>query len=172
MTSWCSNKIKEILILKHGLVSRTYSKKSLIMASIFSSKSKSFMTMSIPPQDEPSTNRLVQPNKSFDDKSDKEEEEETNPKNIKTTPPSPLDPLISLITEKVCKLNSFLKSSSLVPRPSDTKFVCTEEDDRDVMFIETIKKYDDSHEEELEVEVNAMTEGLGVEYFDTFPTRS
>ncbi|GJW08262.1 hypothetical protein Tco_1570685 [Tanacetum coccineum] len=37
---------------KHGLVSRTYSKKSLIMASIFGFKSKSFMTMSIRPQDE------------------------------------------------------------------------------------------------------------------------
>ncbi|GKC54216.1 zinc finger, CCHC-type containing protein [Tanacetum coccineum] len=37
--------------------SRTYSKKSLIMASIFGSKSKSFMTMSIPPQDKPSINR-------------------------------------------------------------------------------------------------------------------
>ncbi|GJU61720.1 hypothetical protein Tco_1243555 [Tanacetum coccineum] len=33
--------------------SRTYSKNSLIMASIFGSKSKSFMTMSLPPQDEP-----------------------------------------------------------------------------------------------------------------------
>ncbi|GJV97643.1 hypothetical protein Tco_1549220 [Tanacetum coccineum] len=44
---------------KHELVSRTYSKKSLIMASIFGSKSKSFMTMSIPSQDEPLTNRPV-----------------------------------------------------------------------------------------------------------------
>ncbi|GJS69893.1 MAK10-like protein [Tanacetum coccineum] len=48
--------IKESLFLKHGLASRTYSKKSLIMASIFGSKSKSFMIMSIPPQDEPLTN--------------------------------------------------------------------------------------------------------------------
>ncbi|GJW77860.1 hypothetical protein Tco_0139542 [Tanacetum coccineum] len=45
--------------LKHGLVSRTYSKKSLIMASIFGSKSKSFMTMSIPSQGEPSINQPV-----------------------------------------------------------------------------------------------------------------
>ncbi|GJR71709.1 hypothetical protein Tco_0084074 [Tanacetum coccineum] len=43
------------LFLKHGLVSRTYSKKSLNVASIFGSKSKSFMTMSIPLR-EPSTN--------------------------------------------------------------------------------------------------------------------
>ncbi|GKB48970.1 hypothetical protein Tco_0899723 [Tanacetum coccineum] len=56
-TSLCSNNIKEGLFLKHGLVSRIYSKKSLIMASIFGSKSKYFMIMSIPPQDEPSINR-------------------------------------------------------------------------------------------------------------------
>ncbi|GJT63543.1 hypothetical protein Tco_1007076 [Tanacetum coccineum] len=37
----------ENLYPKHGLISRTYSKKSLIMASTFGSKSKFFMTMSI-----------------------------------------------------------------------------------------------------------------------------
>ncbi|GJY02466.1 hypothetical protein Tco_0360618, partial [Tanacetum coccineum] len=45
--------------LKHGLVSRTYFKKSIVMASIFGSKSKSFMTISIPPQGEPLIKRLV-----------------------------------------------------------------------------------------------------------------
>ncbi|GJU70780.1 hypothetical protein Tco_1262185 [Tanacetum coccineum] len=50
---------------KHELVSRTYSKKSLIMASIFGSKSKSFMTMSIPSQDEPLTNRPVNDPRDF-----------------------------------------------------------------------------------------------------------
>ncbi|GJT21430.1 zinc finger, CCHC-type containing protein [Tanacetum coccineum] len=59
MTSLCCNNIKESLSLKHGLVLRTYSKKSLIMASIFGSKSKSSMTMSIPSLDEPSINRPV-----------------------------------------------------------------------------------------------------------------
>ncbi|GKA47155.1 hypothetical protein Tco_0740038 [Tanacetum coccineum] len=59
MTSLCSNNIKESLFLKHGLVLRTYSKKSLSMASIFGSKSKSFMTMSIPSQGEPSISQLV-----------------------------------------------------------------------------------------------------------------
>ncbi|GKA12209.1 hypothetical protein Tco_0691755 [Tanacetum coccineum] len=49
----------ENLSQKHGLVSRTYFKKSLIMASTFGYKSKSFMTMSIPSQDEPLTNRPV-----------------------------------------------------------------------------------------------------------------
>nr|GEU97147.1 MAK10-like protein [Tanacetum cinerariifolium] len=59
VTSLCSNNIKENLFLKHGLVSRTYSKNPPIMASIFVSKSKFFMSMSIPPQAEPSINRLM-----------------------------------------------------------------------------------------------------------------
>ncbi|GJW31855.1 MAK10-like protein [Tanacetum coccineum] len=58
-TSLCSNNIMENLSLKHGIISRTYSKNSLIMSSIFNSKSKSFTTISISPQDEPSINRLV-----------------------------------------------------------------------------------------------------------------
>ncbi|GKA76858.1 hypothetical protein Tco_0783319 [Tanacetum coccineum] len=91
--------------------------------------------------------------------------------NINTTPPPPPDPSISFITEKVHKLNSFLKSPDLVPRASDTKFVCTK-DDGAVMFIQIIKKYDDCHEEGLEDEENATIEGLEVEYFDTFLTRS
>ncbi|GJY24371.1 hypothetical protein Tco_0398029 [Tanacetum coccineum] len=41
----------ENLYQKHRLVSRTYYKKSLIMASTFGSKSKFFMIVSIPPQD-------------------------------------------------------------------------------------------------------------------------
>ncbi|GJZ10001.1 hypothetical protein Tco_0544760 [Tanacetum coccineum] len=50
---------------KHGLISRTYSKKSLVMASTFSSKSKFFMTMSIPSQDEPLTNQPVNDPRDF-----------------------------------------------------------------------------------------------------------
>ncbi|GJR08896.1 hypothetical protein Tco_0791548 [Tanacetum coccineum] len=49
----------ENLSQKHGLVSRTYSEKSLIMALTIGSKSKYFMTMSLPSQDEPLTNQLV-----------------------------------------------------------------------------------------------------------------
>ncbi|GKD45782.1 hypothetical protein Tco_1270427 [Tanacetum coccineum] len=96
-----------------------------------------------------------QPNKSHNDqpqdhdtiaeecKTSKEEgkEEKGDPENINTNPPSPPDPSISFITEKVCKLNSFLESLNLVPRSSDVKFVCTKENDGDVMFIEIIKKY-------------------------------
>ncbi|GJW15345.1 hypothetical protein Tco_0019478 [Tanacetum coccineum] len=91
-----------------------------------------------------------QPNKSCDNKTKEEEEEKGNPQNIDINPPSPPDLTISLITYKVCKLNSFLESFSLVPQSPDIKFVCTTEDNRDIMFIEIIKKYDDSHKEELE----------------------
>nr|GEW10252.1 zinc finger, CCHC-type [Tanacetum cinerariifolium] len=55
----------ENLYQKHGLVSRTYYIKSLIMALIFGSKSKFFMTMSIPSQDEPLTNRPVNDPRDF-----------------------------------------------------------------------------------------------------------
>ncbi|GJU59961.1 hypothetical protein Tco_1237727 [Tanacetum coccineum] len=46
------------------------------------------------------------------------------------------------------------------------KFVYTKGDDGDVMFIEIVKKNDDSRKEEPEVG------GLEVEYFDIFPTQS
>nr|GEU95538.1 transposon Ty3-I Gag-Pol polyprotein isoform X1 [Tanacetum cinerariifolium] len=65
MTSLCSNNIKESLFLKHGLILRTYSKKSLIMASTFGSKFKSFITMSILPQDKPLTNRSMNDPRDF-----------------------------------------------------------------------------------------------------------
>ncbi|GJU91867.1 hypothetical protein Tco_1304290 [Tanacetum coccineum] len=44
---------------------------------------------------------------------------------------------------------------------------------KDVMFVELIKNYDDSSEEELRVDKNTVTkEEFGVEYFDIFLTRS
>ncbi|GJS47730.1 hypothetical protein Tco_0597851 [Tanacetum coccineum] len=54
-----ASNVKVNLSPYHRLVSRNYFKKSLIMASIFGSKSKSLMTMSIPPQVEPLINRPV-----------------------------------------------------------------------------------------------------------------
>ncbi|GKA85224.1 hypothetical protein Tco_0806878 [Tanacetum coccineum] len=45
-------------------------------------------------------------------------------------------------------------------------------DDAEVMFIEIIRKNDDSHKEGPEEEGSTTTEGVGVEYFDIFPTRS
>ncbi|GKA23954.1 hypothetical protein Tco_0709987 [Tanacetum coccineum] len=114
-----------------------------------------------------------QPNKPQNDESKEEyREERSNPKNIDTTPPSPHDPSISFITPRVCKLNSFLESSGLVPQSSDTEIVCTKGDDRDVMFIKIIRKSNDSREEGSEDEGSATIEGLEVEYFDTFPTKS
>ncbi|GJV66435.1 hypothetical protein Tco_1477263, partial [Tanacetum coccineum] len=104
-------------------------------------------------------------------KSEEEElEEKGEPKSINQ--PSPPDPSISFITGKVHKLNSFLESFSLVPQSSDIKFVCTKDDDGDVMFIEIIKKYDDSYKEELVGDENIITGGLEAEYFDISPIRS
>ncbi|GJX44912.1 MAK10-like protein [Tanacetum coccineum] len=100
-------------------------------------------------------------NKSCDNKS--EEEEKGKPENIDINPPSPPDSRISLITKKVCKLNSFLESFRLVPQSPNIKYVCTKEDDGDVMFIEIIKKYIDSREEELEEDENVMEGEMGVE---------
>ncbi|GJW36138.1 hypothetical protein Tco_0059058 [Tanacetum coccineum] len=77
-----------------------------------------------------------QPNKYCIDKSEEEEEEKGNPENININPPSPPDLTISLIIEK--------------------------EDDGDVMFIEIIKKYDDSREEELEEDENTMAREMGI----------
>ncbi|GJQ97202.1 hypothetical protein Tco_0008341 [Tanacetum coccineum] len=89
-----------------------------------------------------------------------------------TNPPSPPDSPTSLNESKICKLNSFLASLNLVPPSSNTQFVCTKENDGDVIFLEIIKKYDDSIEEELEEDDNVVAgEELGVEYFDKFPTR-
>ncbi|GKD65146.1 MAK10-like protein, partial [Tanacetum coccineum] len=48
--------------------------------------------------------------------------------------------------EKVCKLNSFIESSGLVPQSSDTIIVCMKGNDGDVMFIELIRKNGDSRD--------------------------
>ncbi|GJV50965.1 hypothetical protein Tco_1446706 [Tanacetum coccineum] len=112
-----------------------------------------------------------QPNKTQNDKP-KEEEEKDNLENIHVNPLTLPDPSVSLITEKVLKLNSFFKSLGLVPQSFDTKVVCTKGDDDEVMFIEIIRKNDDSHEEGPEEEGSTTTEGVGVEHFDMFPTRS
>ncbi|GJS67236.1 hypothetical protein Tco_0681800 [Tanacetum coccineum] len=60
----------------------------------------------------------------------------------------------------------------LVPQSFDTEVVCTKGDDGEVMFIEIIRKNNDSREEGPEEEGSTSTEGVGVEYFDMFPTRS
>ncbi|GJW57707.1 hypothetical protein Tco_0104438 [Tanacetum coccineum] len=60
-----------------------------------------------------------------------------------------------------------LESLGLVPRSSNTKFVCSKEDDGEVMFIEIIRD-DDEPRNKGE---GAPTEEPIVEYFDTLPTR-
>ncbi|GJU15179.1 hypothetical protein Tco_1143145 [Tanacetum coccineum] len=116
---------------------------------------------------------LKQPNEPQNNELEREDREErSNPENIDTTLPAPHDPSISFITEKVRKLNSFLESSSWVPQSSDTEIVCTKEVNGEVMFIDIIRKNDDSLEEGPEDEGSATIEELEVEYFDTFPTRS
>ncbi|GJR83581.1 hypothetical protein Tco_0154366 [Tanacetum coccineum] len=101
-----------------------------------------------------------QPNKPQDDESEGEDREErSNPENIDTTPPSPHDPTISFITEKVHKLDSFLASSGLVLQSSETEIVCTKWDDGGIMFIEIIRKNDDSRKEGPEDEGSATIEG-------------
>ncbi|GJY40245.1 MAK10-like protein [Tanacetum coccineum] len=110
---------------------------------------------------------------SRDDIIEENEEEETdNPENIHVNPPTPPDPSVSFITEKVLKLNSFFESLGLIPQSSDTEVVCTKGDDGEVMFIEIIRKNDDSRKDEPEEEGSTTTEGVGVQYFDMFPTRN
>ncbi|GJU98883.1 hypothetical protein Tco_1328154 [Tanacetum coccineum] len=70
-----------------------------------------------------------------------EEEEKDSPENTNTNPFASPDPFVSFITKKIW-------------------------DDGDVMFIEMVKKNDDSCKEEPEAG------GLEVEYYDIFPTRS
>nr|GEW71441.1 ribonuclease H-like domain-containing protein [Tanacetum cinerariifolium] len=51
------------------------------------------------------------------------------------------------------------------------KFVCSKEDDGEVMFIEIIQDDDEPQNKGPNEGEGATTEGLAVEYFDTFPTR-
>ncbi|GJU59273.1 hypothetical protein Tco_1237039 [Tanacetum coccineum] len=79
-----------------------------------------------------------------DDKPELNKEEERGRlENINTNPSTPPDPSLS-----------------------GTEFVCTKGDDGNVMFIEMVKKDDDSRKEE------PKAKRLAVDYFDIFPTRS
>ncbi|GJS19320.1 hypothetical protein Tco_0447952 [Tanacetum coccineum] len=110
---------------------------------------------------------------SYDEKAkENEEEEKDSPENIHVNLSTPFDPSVAFITEKVLKFNSFFESLGLVPQSSDTEVVCTKGNDGEVMFVEIIRKNDDSCKEEPKEEGSTTTEGVGVEYFDMFPTRS
>ncbi|GJY05671.1 MAK10-like protein [Tanacetum coccineum] len=68
------------------------------------------------------------------------EHEEGNPEDTNSNPQPQPDPFASIITEQVRKLNSMLESLGLVPQSFNTKFVCTKEDDGEVMFTTLIVK--------------------------------
>nr|GEY42547.1 MAK10-like protein [Tanacetum cinerariifolium] len=92
--------------------------------------------------------------KQSDSRNDKleenKEEEKSSQEDINTNPSTPHDPSVSFITEKVLKLNSFFESLRLAPELSDTEFVGPKGDEGDMMFIEIVKKDDDSRKEEPE----------------------
>ncbi|GKG10618.1 hypothetical protein Tco_0342018, partial [Tanacetum coccineum] len=64
-----------------------------------------------------------------------------------------------------------LESLGLVPQSSNKKFVCTKEDDGEVMFIEIIRDDDEPQNENPNEGEGTTTEGPAVEYFDMFLTR-
>ncbi|GJX40357.1 hypothetical protein Tco_0255347 [Tanacetum coccineum] len=99
---------------------------------------------------------------SYDDKeNENKEEEKDNLENTHVNYFTPPDLLISFITEKVLKFNSFFESLRLVPQSFDTEVVCTKGEDGEVMFIELIRKNDDSSEGEPKEEGSTTTEGVG-----------
>ncbi|GJT85854.1 hypothetical protein Tco_1067571 [Tanacetum coccineum] len=69
------------------------------------------------------------------------------------------------------KLNLMLESLGLVPQSSKMKFVCSKEDDGEVLFIEIIRDDDEPYDEGPNEGEGATMEEPIVEYFDTFPTR-
>nr|GEV91836.1 retrotransposon Orf1 [Tanacetum cinerariifolium] len=56
---------------------------------------------------------------------------------------------VAFITEKVLNFNSFFESLMLVPQSSDTEVIYTKGDDEEVMFIELIRKNDESRKENM-----------------------
>ncbi|GKC16019.1 hypothetical protein Tco_1012801 [Tanacetum coccineum] len=84
---------------------------------------------------------------SYDKKAkENEEEEKDNTENIHVKPSTLPDLSVAFITEKVLKFNSFFESLGLVPQSSNTEVVCSKGDDREVMFMELIRKKNDSSE--------------------------
>ncbi|GKA90598.1 hypothetical protein Tco_0812468 [Tanacetum coccineum] len=99
------------------------------------------------------------------------EQKEGNPGNTNSYPHPQPDPFASITTKQVRKLNSMLESFGLVLQSSNTKFVCSKEDDGEVMFIEIIRDDDKPQNKGPNEGDGATTEEPVVEYFDTFSTR-
>ncbi|GKE51378.1 hypothetical protein Tco_1486534 [Tanacetum coccineum] len=102
---------------------------------------------------------------------DEGQEKEGNLGNTNSSPHPQPDPLASITTEQVRKLNSMLESLGLVPQSSNMKFICSKEDDGEVIFIEIIRDDNEPQNKGPNEGKGATTEGPTVEYFDTFPTR-
>ncbi|GKG20721.1 hypothetical protein Tco_0380522, partial [Tanacetum coccineum] len=84
---------------------------------------------------------------SYDEKAkENDEEEKDSLENIHVNPSTSPDPSVAFIIKRVLKFNSFFESLGLVPQSSDTEVVCAKGDDGEVMFIELIRKNDDSSE--------------------------
>ncbi|GJU69513.1 MAK10-like protein [Tanacetum coccineum] len=111
-----------------------------------------------------------QPKESQVNESDVGQEDEDSLGNTNPNPHPQPDPLPSIATEQVRKLNSMLELLGLVPRSSNAKFICSKEDDGEVMFIEIIRDDEPQCEDPNEGE-GATTEGPAIEYCDTFHTR-
>nr|GEU32765.1 ribonuclease H-like domain-containing protein [Tanacetum cinerariifolium] len=99
------------------------------------------------------------------------QEEKGNIGNINSNPRSQPNPLASIAMEQVRKLNLMLESLELVPQSSNMKFVCSKENDREVMFIEIIQYDDEPQNRSLNEGEEATIEGPTIKYLDTFPTR-
>ncbi|GKC96368.1 hypothetical protein Tco_1161810, partial [Tanacetum coccineum] len=98
------------------------------------------------------------------------EQEEGNLGNTNSNLQSDLLALIA--TEQVQKLNSMLESLTLVPQSSNAKFVCSKEDNAEVMFIEIIRDDDEPQNEDPNKSEWATTKEPAIDYFDTFLTRN
>nr|GEV10903.1 MAK10-like protein [Tanacetum cinerariifolium] len=86
---------------------------------------------------------------SYEEKAkENEEEEKDGLENIYVNASTPPDLSVTFITKKVLKFNSFFESLRLVPQSSDIKVVCSKGGNEEVMFIELIRKNDDSSERE------------------------
>nr|GEV53828.1 integrase, catalytic region, zinc finger, CCHC-type, peptidase aspartic, catalytic [Tanacetum cinerariifolium] len=112
-----------------------------------------------------------EPEESQVNKLDVRQEEKDNLGNIKSNPRSQPDPLASITIEHVRKMNSMLESLGLVPQSSNMKFVCSKENDGEVMFIEIIRDDDEPQNESLNKGEGVIIEGPTIEYLNTFQTR-
>ncbi|GJW97272.1 putative reverse transcriptase domain-containing protein [Tanacetum coccineum] len=74
-------------------------------------------------------------------------QEEDNPGNTNSNPQPQPNPFASIATKQVQKLNSMLESLGLITQSSNPKFICSKEDDGEVMFIEIIRDDDEPQNE-------------------------